>query len=331
MANVHGIGDNNDDEENQMNNAGGGGFGNYFNPGDFINNNQNNQNRETTVGVEAMRAYLYKNNEANPRNETFCPFLKITMCPVFSFKSFTFFIIFVNSVIYLITLCFGLENTNTLFLSPKRKTLEKFGSLGYKLIMRSPLNLVRLISNSFLHLSFSHILSNIITAFIFATLIEKIFQFWKYFLIYIMSGLLGSICYVMMSKDSNSETVGASISIFGVFGSYFAYWIINYTTLSRLLSPTEKCCMLNLILFMMLFLLLMQLFQSFDSDDNVNILGHFAGMIYGFFLAFIISPPDYPNTTACIKFEYWRIISIIICASTLIGGIIFLAINYSKQ
>ena len=151
MANVHGYGD----EENQNGNNGNrNGAGNYFAPADFVNNGNNiNQNRETTVGIEAMRAYLYKNNEANPRNEKFCSFLKITMCPVMEFNSFTFVVIVLNVLIYIVTLCFGLENMDQLFLSPKRSVLE-VGALGYNLIKKSPLHIYRLVSNSFLHLSY---------------------------------------------------------------------------------------------------------------------------------------------------------------------------------
>ena len=88
--------------------------------------------------------------------------------------------------------------------------------------------------------------------------------------------------------------------------------------------------MLNLILFMMLFLLFIQLIQSVGKESNINIFGHFAGLLYGFFLAFLISPPDHENTTACFKYLYWRILSGVICGGSLIAGIVYLAIIYSE-
>lgn len=335
MSNIHGFNDNNNNDNNQDNNR------NYFEPqgnaqeeinvnNNNNNMNNNNNNRETTVGVEAMRAYLYKNNGANPRNEKFCPFLKITMCPVLSFKSFTFVVLLTDIILYIVCLCYGLENTDQNFLCPKRKTLEKFGALGYGLILKSPTQLYRLVTNSFLHLSFFHIFSNSISGFIFATLIEKIFQFWKFSVLYLGSGILGSLAYIIMSQDKYTQSVGASISLFGVFGAYFAYWIINYRSLSLLLTPTERCCMLNLISIMLLFLLLIQIIQSFDTNDNVNIFGHFAGMCYGFFLTFVINPPDFQDTTACFKYLYWKIAGIIVVGGSLVGGTIFLSIKYSK-
>ncbi len=85
-------------------------------------------------------------------------------------------------------------------------------------------------------------------------------------------------------------------------------------------------------MFMIMFLVFMQLIQSFaGTGDNTNILGHLFGLIYGFFLCFVICTPDYPDSTACFKYLYWRIFSSVVCGGTLIGGIVFLSIKYSKN
>ena len=324
MANVHRL---NEEDQNNDNNE-----RDYFNPLNVVQPQvQNNNNRNYSVGVNAMRSYLYKNNGANPRNENFFNFIKNTMCPLFSLCSFTFIVIVVNIVLFLVTLCFGIENTNSKFLCPKRKTLENFGSLGYYLIIKSPSQIYRFITNIFLHLSFTHIFANVLTLFIFATLIEQIFQFWRFMIIYLASGILGGLIYITMSKDSRYQSVGASISLFGIFGAYFAYWIINYETLNRLLSATERCCMINVLLFMMLFLLLFQIIQNFSGNDNINIIGHFIGMMFGFFLAFIINPPDFEDTTACMKYLYWKLLAICVIVDSFIGGVIFLILNYTSK
>ncbi len=83
---------------------------------------------------------------------------------------------------------------------------------------------------------------------------------------------------------------------------------------------------------MIMFMVFMQLIQSFSGNgDNTNILGHLFGLIYGFFLLFVIFPPYYPKSTACFKYLHWRIFSSVVCGGTLIGGIVFLSLKYSKN
>lgn len=333
MSNIHGFGDDNNNEQNQRH---------YYRPqffaaGEDNDNNNNNQQGEQTDGVRAMRDYLYKYNESNPRNENFYSFLKSSMCPVFTFKSVTFGLFAVNIILYIVTLCFGLDirsqRASAFFLCPKTETLKKFGALGYNLILDKPSQLFRLVTNFFLHSCFIQVVSNTIVSLIFLTLIEKLYVWWKFLLIYVLTGIFGSLIYVMTCPNNDRDiiTVGSSLCLFGMFGSYFAYWFINYNSLSNALAPNERCCLLNMICTVFFIVFFIQMLQSIMSHNYRNILAHLLGLLFGFFWTFIICQPEVPNSTACFDYKVWLIASCVVCGGCLVGGIIFFSLKYTKK
>ena len=80
----------------------------------------------------------------------------------------------------------------------------------------------RLITSMFLHGSVLHILFNMYALYIIGPQVENFYGRWKYGLIYILSGIFGSLFSILFTK---SWSVGASGAIFGLLGSilYFGY------------------------------------------------------------------------------------------------------------
>jgi hypothetical protein len=70
--------------------------------------------------------------QGDPRKESFFSFVKNLLCPQSTWKSFIFFISLIDIVVYIITLCFGIEESTMkapTLLGPKSATLDKFGDL----------------------------------------------------------------------------------------------------------------------------------------------------------------------------------------------------------
>lgn len=83
----------------------------------------------------------------------------------------------------------------------------------------------RLVTSMFLHGGILHIIANIVALLIAAIYIEPVFGRSKYALLYIISGLCGSIASIIWHE--NTVSVGASGAIFGLFGAILALLFTN--------------------------------------------------------------------------------------------------------
>ena len=86
----------------------------------------------------------------------------------------------------------------------------------------------RLVACIFLHAGIIHIALNMYSLYIIGPKIEDFFGKWKYLLIYLLSGISGSL--LSISLNNNVVSVGASGAIFGLFGAliYFGHSYRGY-------------------------------------------------------------------------------------------------------
>jgi hypothetical protein len=89
------------------------GFNNY-------NSNDNRSQRYPMMGGSS-------NPTGDPRSESFSHFIKDFCCPTFVFKSVIFFVSIIDVIIYIITLCYGIQPNPNELLAPKTETLDMFG------------------------------------------------------------------------------------------------------------------------------------------------------------------------------------------------------------
>lgn len=132
-----------------------------------------------------------------------------------------------------------------------------------------------------LHGNITHILVSNIQVNLFSQLrlsftIEKYYGFYKFSLIYLVSGLGGNMLGGYFKQDD--ITVGASASLFGVFGAYGCYFMYNWDTF----GPGRN---LNLILYLFFVVISLELpihLQSVDMAGHIG--GFYVGLVLGFFL-----------------------------------------------
>jgi membrane associated rhomboid family serine protease len=137
--------------------------------GDYKDDNTNDNENDNE---EIFSKIKY---EGDPREQTLLSYLKEVICPFFRFKSFSFVILMINLIVFIISLIpNGLEPSqkSEKFLPPSYVTLELFGSLWGIKIKESIWESYRWIANSVLHSNFEHLFSNSLGILFFGTMVE---------------------------------------------------------------------------------------------------------------------------------------------------------------
>lgn len=86
----------------------------------------------------------------------------------------------------------------------------------------------RLLSSMFLHIGLIHILFNMYMLFAFGPLVERQFGSGRFTLVYLLSGLFGSLVSAMYHGAQMQIVVaaGASGALMGISGAYVGHWIV---------------------------------------------------------------------------------------------------------
>ena len=83
----------------------------------------------------------------------------------------------------------------------------------------------RLLTTTFLHAGFFHLLFNMMMLYLLGSSVEKVFGWWRFLAIYLLSALGGSmavVAWVLVEPATiNVATVGASGAIYGMFAAIF--------------------------------------------------------------------------------------------------------------
>jgi membrane associated rhomboid family serine protease len=144
--------------------------------------------------------------------------------PRFSTPYVTYFLIGLNSVIFLFESALTADSFKTL--------LYQFGMIsanitGY-LSGASRLGLVAVLlpalTSMFLHGSWMHVIGNMWFLWIFGDNIEDYLGHFKYLVFYLASGMGAAFAQVILNPHSRVPTVGASGAIAGVLGAYFVLY-----------------------------------------------------------------------------------------------------------
>jgi len=146
-------------------------------------------------------------------------------------------------------------------------------------VLSDPTQLWRLITPIFVHLSWSHVLSNMLIVFFMGRMIEEIFGHLRYLAIYLIAGIFANATIFFLSP--NVVSAGASGAIFGLFGAIAA--LGYFTADPRLKHIGRTFAVLAVIQ------ILLNLFQL----GQVSIWGHIGGALGGVLLAAFMPPKAY--------------------------------------
>ncbi|WP_372366568.1 rhomboid family intramembrane serine protease [Candidatus Uabimicrobium sp. HlEnr_7] len=180
----------------------------------------------------------------------------------------TWMIIATNSIIFLLSEILG-GSTDIL-------TLTRLGSNDF-LIVEHQQEYWRFISSLFLHYGYLHIALNMLGLHLFGKLVEGLYGWKKFTLIYFATGIFAAVIS-FATHEVISMSVGASGAVCGLLGVNTYYFLF-----CGKMHPAIRKHYIFSFLFMISAMIGMSFF--FDFIDNA---AHFAGIVAGFVLAFLL-------------------------------------------
>ena len=198
---------------------------------------------------------------------------------LFSFKkpTATYSLILICILIFILMYILGNGSEDTY-------TLLKFGANLDALTKNG--QYYRLFTSMFLHIGIIHLLCNMYSLYIIGREVEIVFTKKKYLIIYLLSGIAGSI--LSLAFNHNTVCAGASGAIFGLLGAllYFGYYYRVYlgASVTRSILPVV---IINLII-------------GFASTGFVN-AAHIGGLVGGILIAMAVGVPDKSNKVSRIN------------------------------
>lgn len=224
---------------------------------------------KTKVDENGLEYFIKVTDNINQKNESKSKIAE----KIFSFKKpiVTYSLIFICILVFILMYVLGngsTDNYTLLVFGANVDTLTKNGDY------------YRLFTSMFLHIGILHLLCNMYSLYIIGKEVENVFGKVKYLIIYLLSGIAGSI--LSLAFNHNTICAGASGAIFGLLGAllYFGYYYRTYlgATLTRTIIPV---IVLNLII-------------GFTSSGIDN-AAHIGGLVGGILIAMAVGVPDKSN------------------------------------
>jgi rhomboid protease GluP len=167
----------------------------------------------------------------------------------------TIFLISINTILF-IYFSFAFEDVFYLLVQINSKIIND-------------LEIWRLFTSMFLHGDALHLFSNMVSLLIFGAYVELSYSKYQFIIIYIISGLIGSI-FSMILLPLNTISLGASGAIFGLIGAAVSIQIVRRDT------PLIYLGLIYVFYFV---------FSSFSP--NVNYFAHIFGLLAGLIVGFL--------------------------------------------
>ncbi|HXW89883.1 MAG TPA: rhomboid family intramembrane serine protease [Terriglobales bacterium] len=147
--------------------------------------------------------------------------------PRYSTPFVTFFIIALNTVVFLFELSVGWQSQRALNglmyefgVVPHRFELALTGASRFSVAGLS----LTILTSMFLHASWLHIIGNMWVLWIFGDNIEDHLGHFLYLMFYLLCGFAGAITHILSNVGSRLPSIGASGAIAGVMGAYFVLY-----------------------------------------------------------------------------------------------------------
>lgn len=224
---------------------------------------------KTKVDENGLEYFIKVTDNINQKNESKSKIAE----KIFSFKKpiVTYSLIFICILVFILMYVLGNGSTDNY-------TLLVFGA-NVDILTKNG-DYYRLFTSMFLHIGILHLLCNMYSLYIIGKEVENVFGKVKYLIIYLLSGIAGSI--LSLAFNHNTICAGASGAIFGLLGAllYFGYYYRTYlgATLTRSIIPV---IVLNLII-------------GFTSSGIDN-AAHIGGLVGGIVTAMAVGVPDKSN------------------------------------
>jgi membrane associated rhomboid family serine protease len=172
---------------------------------------------------------------------------------------------------------------------------DQFGDL-HRVVRRVPLEhypcpipiRLTLLTSMFLHGSWMHLLGNMLYLWIVGDNVEEVLGPFRYLVVYLGCGLVGSLAQIMINPDSVIPTLGASGAIAGIMGTY-VIWFPHHqirVLVFRIITVLPAVVVIGGWIALQIWLGTSAIGHAGESG-GVAYLAHVGGAITGFFVAFL--------------------------------------------
>lgn len=205
-----------------------------------------------------------------------------------------------------------------LLLGPSSSALEKMGALDVSKVVHEHQGW-RLITCIWLHGGVFHLLANMLSLLVIGIRLEQEFGFVRIGLLYIISGLGGSILSALFIQSNIS--VGASGALFGLLGGMLSELITNWT-----IYANKASSLVTLVVIIAINL-------AVGILPHVDNFAHIGGFLSGFLLGFVFlilpqfgwisqryASHGHPSASPQSKFKAYQCILLVISLILLVAG-----------
>ncbi|KAL8089691.1 hypothetical protein AgCh_039247 [Apium graveolens] len=203
-------------------------------------------------------------------------------------------------------------------LGPSAKTLLKMGAMQWSVVVEKN-EVWRIVSCMWLHAGVIHIVSNMVSLLFVGIRLEQEFGFVRIGLLYVVSGIGGSILSCLFIR--NTISVGASGALFGLLGCMLSELLTNWTIYAN------KCGALLSLVSIILINIAVGILPHVDN------FAHLGGFVTGFFLGFVVlirpqygwvnhktAPPGYYASKPKSKYKMYQLVLLGLSVVVLILG-----------
>ncbi|XP_051113422.1 RHOMBOID-like protein 2 [Andrographis paniculata] len=197
-------------------------------------------------------------------------------------------------------------------LGPSSTTLLAMGAMEVKKVVEQH-QVWRLVSCMWLHAGVIHIFANMLSLLFVGIRLEEEFGFGRIGLLYVISGMGGSLSSALFVRDNIS--VGASGALFGLLGGMLSELFVNWTIYENKVESLVSLVIIILIN------------MAVGILPHVDNFAHLGGFSTGFLLGFVllIRPQfgwvkNFNNNNSKPKYKAYQCFLLIIAAIILIAG-----------
>jgi membrane associated rhomboid family serine protease len=187
----------------------------------------------------------------------------------------TYTIVLVNFIVFTVSLFFR---------------QDVIGELGFRPIYLSAdffPQLYTAFTSMFLHGDFFHILMNMLIFFFIGLSFEQRIGRNKFFIIYFITGVCGTVAYSLLNLGSTTVLIGASGAVFGILGAYASAFPRDEVVMPIPL-PIMIFTRMKVVTAAVMFAAVETVYFMFFVADNVAHIAHLGGLVSGIILAAIL-------------------------------------------
>jgi membrane associated rhomboid family serine protease len=259
-----------------------------------------------------LQSDYYSMRTVNPLKETFFHTIQALIFPNATLFQISSILSYVILIIFVITLFFGIDDTNKNQFLPVKMSTADVGSFYPTKIKNNVLQYYRLFTFHFIHFNFTHLFLNVISLISFCSFFELLIKKYAFLLILFLTGITSNLTSIAVFGE-NERYCGLNAGIFGILGAFAMFFIMNWGDLIPMFGQVGR--------FLSAYLLCVYMFLTFvffHLSEYGNILVQFLSLLYGGLIFSIFVKP--------IKVVRWkkiiRIFSVLIICSLMIISLV---------